>query len=68
MRSFTCRIDVVGEEEVELPDADVDVVRVDAETRVQTIGRLFQALTVCALQWHRFEQDNLDKVQSPDLK
>ena len=68
MRSFTCRIDVVGEEEVELPDADVDVVGVDAETRVQTIGRFFQALTVCALQWHRFEQDHLDKVQSPDLK
>ena len=41
MRSLTRRIDIVGEEEVELPDADIDVVGVDAETRMQAIGRLF---------------------------
>ena len=47
--SLTMRIDIVGKEEVQLPDGDVDVVRVDAEARVEAVGRLFKALTVCAL-------------------
>ena len=43
-------IDEVSEEEVELPDGDVDVVRVDTEAGVQTVGRFLQPLPVSALQ------------------
>ena len=52
--------DVVSEEEVELPDGDVDVVRIDTETRMKTVRRLLQSLPVCTLQRNSFEQYNLD--------
>ena len=55
-------IDEVSEEEVELPDGDVDVVRVDTEAGVQTVGRLLQPLPVCALQGNSFEENHLDQV------
>ena len=60
-------IDVVGEEEVELSDWDVDVVWVDAEAGMKTIRRLFQSLAVRALQGNGLEQDHLDQVQTPHL-
>ena len=34
---LTVRVDVVGEEEVELPHRNVDVVWVDAESRVEAV-------------------------------
>ena len=52
--------DVVCEEEVKFPDGDVDVVRIDTETRMETVRRLLQSLPVCALQRNSFEQYNLD--------
>ena len=58
----TVSIDEVSEEEVELPDGDVDVVRVDTEAGVQTVGRLLQPLPVCALQGNSFEENHLDQV------
>ena len=54
--------DVDGEEKVELPDRDVDVVRVDTEARVQAVRRLLQPLPVCALQGNSFEENHLDQV------
>ena len=59
---LTVGADVVGEEEVELPDGDVDVVRVDTEAGVQTVRRLLQPLPVCALQGNSFEENHLDQV------
>ena len=59
---LTVGVDVVGQEEVELPDGDVDVVRVDTEAGVQTVGRLLQPLPVCALQGNSFEENHLDQV------
>ena len=52
--------DVVCEEKVQFPDGDVDVVRIDTETRMETVRRLLQSLPVCALQRNSFEQNNLD--------
>ena len=55
-------IDEISEEEVELPDGDVDVVRVDTEAGVQAVGRLLQPLPVGALQGNSFEENHLDQV------
>ena len=57
---LTSSIDVVCEEKVQFPDGDVDVVRIDTETRMETVRRLLQSLPVCALQRNSFEQNNLD--------
>ena len=59
---LTVGADVVGEEKVELPDGDVDVVRVDTEAGVQTVGRLLQPFPVRALQGNSFEENHLDQV------
>ena len=61
------RVDVVGQEEVELPHRNVDVVWVDAEARVEAVGRLFQALSISTLQGDGLEEDHLNQVQAPDL-
>ena len=59
---LTVSIDIVGQEEVELPHGDVDVVGVDAEARVEAVGRLLQPLSVCALQRDCLEEDHLHQV------
>ena len=64
---LTVRVDVVGQKEIKLPHGDVDVVGVDAEARMEAVGRLFQALSVCALQGDGLEEDHLHQVQSPNL-
>ena len=40
-------VDKVGEEEVKLPDGDIDVVGVDTETWMQAVRRLLQPFAVC---------------------
>ena len=60
-------VDVVGQEEVELPDGDVDVVRVDAEGGVEAVWRLLKSLPVGGLKRDCLEEDDLDKVEPPDL-
>ena len=60
-------VDVVGEEEVELPDGDVDVIGVDAEGGVETVWGFLQSLPVRRLKGNRLEEDDLDKVKPPDL-
>ena len=60
-------VDVVGEEEVKLPDGDVDVVGVDTEGGVETVWGLFQSLPIRRLEGDRLEEDNLDEVKPPDL-
>jgi len=59
---LTVNVDKVGEEEIELSDWDVDVVGIDAEIWVKTIGRLLQSLAIGALQRNSLEQDHLDKI------
>ena len=44
------------------------MVWVDAESWVEAVRRLFQALSVRALQWDRLEEDHLYEVQPPDLE
>ncbi len=61
-------VNKVGEEEVKLPDGDVDVVGVDTEVWMKTIRRFLQSLTVGALQGYGLEQDHLDQVKTPDLR
>ncbi len=55
-------VDIVCQEEVQLPHGDVDVVGVDTEARVEAVGTFFQPLPVRALQGDCFEQNDLDKV------
>ncbi len=59
---LTMSVDVVGEEEVELSDRHVDVVRVDAQSGMEAVRRLFQPLPVGAFQWNCLEQDYLDQI------
>ncbi len=59
---LTVNVDKVGEEEIKLSDWDVDVVGIDAEIWVKTIGRLLQSLAIGALQRNSLEQDHLDKI------
>lgn len=61
------RVDKVGKEEIQLPDAHVDVIRIYAQVGMQTIRRLLQPLAVCRFQRNGFEKDHLDQIQSPDL-
>ena len=60
-------VDKVGEEEVELPDGDVDVIGVDAEGGVEAVWGFLQSLPVRRLKGNRLEEDDLDKVKPPDL-
>ena len=64
---LTVRVDVVGEEEVQLPHRDVDVVWVDAESRMEAVRRLFQALSIGTLQGDGLEEYHLHQVQAPNL-
>ena len=64
---LTVGVDVVGQEEVELPDGDVDVVRVDTEGGVEAVWRLLKSLPVGGLKRDCLEEDDLDKVEPPDL-
>ena len=63
----TSSIDVVCEEEVQLPDGDIDVIRIDTETRVKTVRRLLQSFPVCTLQRNPLEQDDLHQIKPPHL-
>merc|ERR1712123_1093 len=60
-------VDKVCKEQIKLPDRDINMVGVDTETRMETIRRLLQPLSVSALQRDCLEQDHLHQVQSPHL-
>ena len=60
-------VDKVGEEEVELPDRDVDVIGVDTEGGVEAVWGLLQSLPIRRLKGNCLEEDNLDEVEPPDL-
>ena len=62
------RVDVVCEEQVEFSDRHVDVVRVDTQSRMETVRGLLKPLPIGALQGYSLEQDNLDQVKTPDLE
>ena len=66
--TLTVCVDIVGQEEIQLPDGDVDVVRVDTERGMEAVGGLFQPLPVSALQGDSLEQDHLHQVQPPYLE
>ena len=57
---LTMSADVIGKEEVELPDTDINMVGVDTETGVKTVWRLLQSFTICTLKRNCFEQNNLN--------
>lgn len=58
----------VGEVEIEFPDGDVDVVRVDTEAWLSTFRSLFQSLPIRRLQRNRLEEDHHYQIQSPHLR
>ena len=60
-------VDKVGQKEIQFSDWDVDMIRVDAQVGVETVRWLFEPLAIGALQRNRLEQDDLNKVQSPNL-
>ena len=66
-RLDTVAVNEVSEIEVKFSDGDVDVVRVDTERRVDTVGRLLQTLAVSALQRNGAEQNHHHQVQPPHL-
>lgn len=68
MCTRTVAVDEVGQVQVQLSNGDVDVVRIDAESRMETVGRLFQPFAVGALQRNGFEQDDHHQIKSPNLK
>ena len=63
----TVAVDKVGQVEVQFSDRDVDVIGIDAEARMEAIGRLFQPLAVRTLQRNGFEQDDHHQIQPPNL-
>ena len=63
----TVAVDEVGQVEVQFPDGHVYVIRIDAEARMEAVGRFFQPLAVRALQRNGFEQDDHHQVQPPNL-
>lgn len=64
---YTVAVDEVGQVQVQLSNGDVDVVWVNAESRMETVGRLFQPFAVGALQRNGFEQDDHHQIKSPNL-
>lgn len=54
----------VGEVEIEFPDGDVDVVRVDTEARLGAFRSLFKSLPIRRLQRNRLEEDHHHQIQS----
>lgn len=63
----TVAVDKVGQVKVQFSDGDVDVIGIDAEARMEAIGRLFQPLAVRTLQRNGFEQDDHHQIQPPNL-
>ena len=57
----------VSQVEVEFSDGDVDVMRIDAERRMNAVRRLLQPLSVGALQRNGAKQDHHHQVEPPDL-
>ena len=57
---LTMSADVIGKEEVELPDTDINMVGVDTETGVKTVWRLLQSFTISTLKRNCFKQNNLN--------
>lgn len=62
------RKDVVGQIEVQLANGNVDMMRIHAETRMQTLSALLQPFPVSGLQRYRLEEYNHHEVQTPDLR
>lgn len=60
--------DKIGEVEIEFPDGDVDVIGVDAETRLSAFRSLLQPFPVRRLQRNCLEEDHHYQVQPPYLR
>lgn len=60
-------VDKVGQVEIQFPDGHVYVIRIDAQSRMEAVGRLLQPLAVRALQRNGFEQDHHHQIQPPNL-
>lgn len=60
MREYvSCKI------EVEFPDGDIDVIRVDTQVGVETLTRLLKSLSISRLERHCLEKNHHDKIQTP---
>ena len=65
MKRLTVTVDKVGKIKVKLAHCHADVVGVDAEGRMKTVGGLFQSFAVRRFQRNGFEQDHHHQVQTP---
>ena len=59
---LTMSADVIGKEQVELPDTDINMVGVDTETGVKTVWRLLKSFSICTLKRNTLEEDDLNQV------
>ena len=66
-RQRTVAVNEVGQIEVELSDGDAHVLRVDAQRRLNAVGRLLQPLAVGALQRNGVKQYHHHEVEPPHL-
>jgi len=58
--SFTMTRNKIGEIKIQFPNRNIDVVRIDAESRLRAFRGLLQPFSVRRFQRNRFEEDNHD--------
>lgn len=64
---LTVTRDKIGEIEIQFPDGNVDVIRIDAKSWLRAFRSFLKPFAVCRFQWNCLEKDHHNQVQPPYL-